>query len=129
MFYLPLPLVKMKNIRKYTFSGITLFLLLSFTASIMPVDIFHEHRAKSESIGFCKTDKGQTCQHKSHLGKRANFCWICSFHVEKTFIAAGKISFSTLQPPLLKSYSIESLKLYQSAVVHHRLRGPPSLLL
>gem|GEM_PF-1179052 len=119
----------MKNIRKYTLSGMALFLLLCFSASIIPADFFHEHRINTENAVSCKVAGGQTCQHKSHLGKRVSFCWACTFHVDKTFINPEGINFSFYKPSLLKKISTESSRFYQSDIVYQSLRGPPAPLI
>ena len=126
MFYLPLPVSKMKNIRKYTLSGISIFLLLCFSVTVLPIDALHGHISGVSANAPCSVKGGETCQHKSHIGNRASFCWACAVHIDSAFVGSPRLAFIPISFPTLKKSAICSLLVFQSAIKNYDLRGPPA---
>jgi hypothetical protein len=126
MFYLPLPVSKMKNIRKYTLRGISIFLLLCFSVTILPVDALHSHLRGVSANTSCSLKGGETCQHKSHINNQASFCWACAVHIDSVFMGSPRLAFIPVSFPTLKRTAICSLLVFQSAIKNYDLRGPPT---
>ena len=103
-----------------------LFLLLCFSATLLPADLFHPHHANAQT-GICKNTGGQQCQHKSHLLNKQSFCWVCAVHFDKNFLAEPvSLSGFTNPTPSLK-FIHHSLRFYQAAIAQRSLRGPPAV--
>ncbi|MFM6976953.1 MAG: hypothetical protein ACKOW2_08935 [Sphingobacteriaceae bacterium] len=115
----------MKKIRKYTLSGISVFLLCCFSVTVLPLDAFHRHTASGESRNVCKDVKGQQCQHKMHLSTTNSFCWLCAVHFDKAF--TFKPNFVLQETPVvrLKLYISHSFGVFQALIQQRTLRGPP----
>lgn len=126
MFYLPLPVSKMKNIRKYSLSGISIFLLLCLLVSILPIDALHNHLRGVSAHASCSPHGGETCQHKSHINNQPSFCWACAVHIDHVFVASPKLAFIPFSSPTLKRVAVCSLLTFQSDIQHYDLRGPPA---
>jgi len=108
-----------RRYRLYT----ALALFLSFAATQFPFELFHSHSPavqcaeQNSSDGFC--------HHKSHLGTRNNYCWACTIHVEKNYMApAAPAVHPALLIPLM--HQIILLKNERENIEHNFLRGPPS---
>jgi hypothetical protein len=115
----------MKKFRKYLLGGISVFLLLCFSAILLPSDLFHEHNS-SPKQSICASEGGQKCQHKMHLSTKNSFCWVCAVHFDKNFTAAGVFTLNHKLPIFQKQLVAQSLRTYQSEIVQQTLRGPPS---
>lgn len=99
-----------------------LALFLSFAATQFPFELFHSHSPSVQCAGQNNNDG--FCHHKSHLGTRNNYCWACTIHVEKTYMAPAAASVS---PPLLipRAHHSILLKNDRENIEHTSLRGPP----
>jgi hypothetical protein len=116
----------MKNIRKYTLRGISIFLLLCFSVTILPVDALHSHLSGVSANPSCSIKGGETCQHKSHINNQASFCWACAVHIDGVFVGSPRLTFIPISFPTLKRTAIFSLLIFQSAIKNYDLRGPPA---
>jgi len=102
-----------------------LALFLSFAATQFPFELFHSH---SPSVQCAEQNNSDGfCHHKSHLGARDNYCWACTIHVEKIYIApAAPSAHPAPLIPLVRH--IIFLKKDRENIEHTSLRGPPSYL-
>jgi len=116
----------MKNIRKYTLRGISIFLLLCFSVTILPVDALHSHLSGVSANSSCSLKEGEACQHKIHINTQASFCWACAVHIDGVFVASPRLTFIPISFPTLKTTAVSSLLIFQSAIKNYDLRGPPT---
>jgi hypothetical protein len=100
-----------------------LALFLSFAATQFPFELFHSHSPSVQCAGQKNSDG--FCHHKSHLGTRNNYCWACTIHVEKTYMAPAAPAVHTVLP-ISRVHHILPLKNERENIEHHFLRGPPS---
>lgn len=115
----------MKRIKKSLGVALSVVLLLSFSVTLIPLDFLHNHQT-SQTRASCVKDKTHTsCTHKLHITKKAEFCWACAVHFDKTFSKISFIEKLKLSPGLslfinndTAGYFIERL--------FTGLRGPPA---
>jgi hypothetical protein len=113
----------MKRIKRQIGVSLSVLLLLSFSITLIPLDFFHNHKYTQVS---CKADvSNSSCTHKLHITKKADFCWACAVHFDKTFTKSSFVERLKLSPSLslfvnndAAAYFIERL--------FTGLRGPPS---
>ena len=104
----------------FTFS---VLLLLSFSTILLPLDFFHNHSPIPVSKGSEQLNSSST--QKVNIQNKADYCWVCAVHIDKTFTKTSfyeKIRLSPMMSVFLNnevtSYFVEQLL--------STLRGPPS---
>lgn len=114
----------MKGIKKNIGIGISMFLLLCFSITVLPLDIFHTHGfipnncEKKESASF------QTCKHQYHVSTKKSYCWVCAVHFDKAFTKAETSDELTLTPTIFL-FSENNVAGYFIEQIFSTLRGPP----
>ena len=99
-----------------------LALLLSFAATQFPFELFHSHSLSVQCAEQNKNDG--ICHHKSHVGTKGNYCWACTIHVEKTYMAPAVIPVCSPAPVSGVRY-ILFFNNNGEEIGHTSLRGPP----
>lgn len=113
----------MKGIKRYITTCISVFLLLCFSVTVIPVDLFHHHPKASASCKNAKTH--QTCNHKFHVSVKSNYCWICAIHYDKAFTTTSIVGKLVVLP--VKTLLIESkVIVFYTKLIFSALRGPPA---
>lgn len=102
---------------------LSVFLLISFSVTLIPLDFLHNH----QSIPVvCKKDGTQSaCNHKLHVTKKADFCWACAVHYDKTFTVSSYFEKLKVSPGLSQIVNNETVS-YFIERLFTGLRGPPS---
>ncbi|MBS1750681.1 MAG: hypothetical protein JST63_12315 [Bacteroidetes bacterium] len=99
-----------------------LALLLIFAATQFPFELFHSHVL---SVQCAEKDNNHgICHHKSHVDASGSYCWACTIHVEKTYLAPAAPTVCP-SPPVRPVYPILFLKNNSGEIEHTSLRGPP----
>ena len=111
----------MKTIKKTLGTGISVLLLLLFSATVLPLDSFHSHSTVEQS---CAEEK-DSCEHTVHIAKEASYCWICAIHYEKVFTSADA-GETTLNLPVVNLLCNNAVTGYVAQILYTALRGPPS---
>lgn len=113
----------MKGIQKYISTVISMFLLLAFSITIVPVELFHQHTSE---IDFClDPETKQTCKHTSHISTERNYCWVCAIHIDKEFLSSSIASFD-LKSEKKGFYISQPLSAHYIKSILATLRGPPN---
>lgn len=115
----------MKKLKKSLGVALSVVLLLSFSVTLVPFDFLHNHQTAQAQIPCAKDGNQSSCTHKVHITKKAEFCWACAVHFDKTFTKVSFIDKLKLSPGLslfinndTAGYFIERL--------FTGLRGPPT---
>lgn len=93
--------------------------------TLIPLDFLHNHQSSQTQLS-CSKDKTQpNCGHKLHITKKADFCWACAVHFDKTF---SKVTLSDkLKPTAELSLLIRNdIAGYVIEILLAGLRGPPT---
>lgn len=113
----------MKGIKKYISTVISLILLLAFSITVVPVELFHNQISE---IDLClNTETKQTCTHTSHISSENNYCWVCAIHFDKEFINSPINSFH-LKSEIKGFYTTRHLSAHSIKSILATLRGPPN---
>ena len=113
----------MKGIKKSLGISLSVVLLLSFSVTLIPLDFFHSHQYSQAS---CKADKTHSsCSHKLSLTKKADFCWACAVHFDKTFTKTSFLEKIRLSP-VVSVFIDNEVTGYFVEQFFATLRGPPS---
>lgn len=126
IFCLALLVLKMKNIRKYTLTGISVLLLLCFSVTVLPADFFHQHSNAGKLNSVCKNAQGEQCNHKSHIGNPTNFCWVCAIHFDKSFSTEAETKGPQAWFGTVAKIAFVKLIFDRNLVNTPLLRGPPA---
>lgn len=113
------PVVKLVALYRF---GIALLLLISFSATQFPFELFHNH---GTAIACSDYSQGKDiCQHKSHLATKKDHCLACSIHVEKVFLFTSPNQGNNSRNRLLVCH-LSSVAVHSGTPEHTTLRGPP----
>ena len=113
----------MKDIKKSLGIAFSVVLLLCFSVTLIPLDIFHSHQYTQAS---CKKDKAHSsCTHKLKITKKAEFCWACAVHFDKSFTKTSLIEKIKLSPAI-SVFAESKISGYFIEQLFSTLRGPPS---
>lgn len=113
----------MKDIKKSLGIAFSVVLLLSFSVTLIPLDIFHSHQYSTAS---CKSDKAHsTCTHKLKITKKADFCWACAIHFDKSFTKTSLLDKIRLSPAIT-AFAESKISGYFIEQIFSSLRGPPA---
>lgn len=115
----------MNRVKKSLGLALSVVLLLSFAVTLIPLDFLHNHQTSQTQVSCLKDKANTSCNHKLHITKKADFCWACAVHFDKTFTKVSFIEKLKLSPGLslfinndTAGYFIERL--------FTGLRGPPT---
>lgn len=115
----------MKRMKKSLGVALSVVLLLSFSVTLIPLDFLHNHQT-SQTPASCVNDKTHTtCTHKLHITKKADFCWACAVHFDKTFADVSYIDKLKLFPGLSLFINNDTVG-YFIERLFTGLRGPPT---
>ncbi|HRO46105.1 hypothetical protein [Agriterribacter sp.] len=111
----------LKLVRSYRFCA-ALLLLISFSATQFPFELFHNHGNTVVCSAYSQgTD---ICQHKSHLATKKDHCLACSIHVEKVFLFNSPLpEYSSGSSFLFRHIAFAGI--HSNTPEHTALRGPP----
>jgi hypothetical protein len=112
----------MKGIKKSIGTGISIFLLLCFSVTVMPVDFFHNHSPEPTTCNVGST--GKTCNHSVHISTKASYCWVCAIHFDGKFTGTSSIEKIGLHPTI-RLFSEGEVSGYFVKILFSALRGPP----
>ena len=101
-------------------------MLISFAATQLPFELFHNHAANAAICTKNKSGEG-ICQHKSHLGTKKDDCWACSIHVEKLFVFTSPIP-QQINHTRFGFSQIHSTDVQPGTPAVVSLRGPPQMV-
>lgn len=113
----------MKTTKKYP-AIISLLLLLSFSVTIIPIDLFHHHNA-SRAICSDIRSKG-ICTHKYHISAKPAACWVCAIHYDKTFDKSSCTAV-LISRKTVSGFSACKVNPYFTRSELSSLRGPPTV--
>lgn len=104
--------------------SLSVVILLSFSMTLIPLDFFHNHQQFSQVS--CTKDKAQSsCTHKLHITKKADFCWACAVHFDKTFTQVSFVEKLKLSPGIALFINNETVGYFLERLFTG-LRGPPA---
>lgn len=113
----------MKAFKKTFGLSLAVILLLSFSTVLLPLDFFHNHAPIPVSSGTEQVNSSST--EKVNVQNKADYCWVCAVHIDKTFTKTSFYERIRLSPVMsvflnneVTSYFVEQLL--------STLRGPPS---
>ena len=115
----------MKRIKRSLGVALSLVLLLSFSVTFIPLNFFHNHQTAETKISCVKDKTHATCTHKLHIAKKADFCWACAVHFDKSFTKASFIEKLKLTPGLSLFINNDTAG-YIIELLFSGLRGPPT---
>jgi len=113
----------MKGIKRSLGISLSVALLLCFSMTLIPLDFLHNHQ--TTEVSCTKDKKHSTCSHKLHITKKADFCWACAVHFDKTFTKVSFIEKLKLSPGLSLFINNETVGYFLERLFTG-LRGPPS---
>lgn len=114
----------MKSLQKQITISISALLLLCFSVTVLPLDLFHDHSFETRS-GCQDLVTLKRCEHKYHISQKAKTCWLCAIHYDKNFIRESEIGNASLIPAFALFYQNE-VKAYFIKLIFSSLRGPPT---
>jgi hypothetical protein len=113
----------MKSLKKALGISVSVLLLLSFSVTLIPLDFLHNHQVQQVP---CNDDKANsTCTHKVQITQKADFCWVCAVHYDKTFTKTGFFEELKLSPGLSLFINNETVGYFMERLFIG-LRGPPA---
>ena len=117
------PRTVMKQFKRTFGMTFSVILLLSFSTVLLPLDFFHNHAPIPASTG--SEQLNSSSNEKVNVQNKADYCWVCAVHFDKTFTKTSfyeKIRLSPMMSVFLNnevtSYFVEQLL--------STLRGPPT---
>jgi len=115
----------MKRIKRSLGVTLSLVLLLSFSVTLIPLNFFHNHQTMDAKVSCVKDKTHSTCTHKLHITKKADFCWACAVHLDKSFTKISFIEKLKLSPGLSLFINNDTAG-YIIELLFTGLRGPPT---
>ncbi|MFA6946815.1 MAG: hypothetical protein WC220_13045 [Pedobacter sp.] len=113
----------MEAIKRSFGISISVLLLLSFSAVLLPLDFFHNHAPIPSSTNTEQLSSSST--KKVNVQNKPDYCWVCAVHIDKTFTKTSFYEKIRLLPVMsvflnneVTSYVVEQLL--------STLRGPPA---
>lgn len=104
--------------------SLSVVLLLSFSVTLVPLDFFHNHQ-ETRQVSCTKDKTHSTCTHKLHIAKKADFCWACAVHFDKTFTKVSFLEKLKSSPGLSLFINNETVGYFLERLFTG-LRGPPA---
>lgn len=113
----------MKNINGSFRKTLSVLLLLSFSMVFLPLDFLHNHGpvpliSSTEKLNSSSTEK-------VNIHNKADYCWVCAVHIDKTFTKSSfydKIRLS----PMMSVFLNNKVTAFAVEQILSSLRGPPS---
>lgn len=96
---------------------------MGFSAVFLPLDVFHNHAPTSSSSGTEKLNSSSS--HELNVQNKADYCWVCAVHFDKTFTKTSipeKIRLS----PVMSVFLNNEVTGHVVELLFSGLRGPPS---
>lgn len=115
----------MKKIKRSFGVALSVVLLLSFSVTLIPLDFLHNHQTAENKVPCVKDKAHSTCNHKLHITKKADFCWACAIHFDKSFTKISFIEKLKLSPGLSLFINNDTVG-YIIELLFTGLRGPPT---
>ncbi len=115
----------MKRIKKSLGVVLSVVLLLSFSVTLIPLDFLHNHQTTQTQASCSKDKANSACSHKLHITKKADFCWACAVHFDKTFTKISFVEKLKLSPGLSLFINNDTVG-YVIELFFTSLRGPPT---
>ncbi|HEY1010778.1 MAG: hypothetical protein ACO1NS_01220 [Daejeonella sp.] len=115
----------MKRIKKSLGVALSAVLLLSFSVTFIPLDFLHNHQTSQTQVSCSKDKAHSSCNHKLHITKKADFCWACAVHFDKTFTKISFVEKLKLSPGLSVLVNNDTAG-YIIELLFTVLRGPPT---
>ena len=113
----------MKAFKKTFGLSFSVILLLSFSTVLLPLDFFHNHAPILVSKGSEQLNSSSS--EKVNVQNKADYCWVCAVHIDKTFTKTSfyeKIRLS----PMLSVFLNNEVTSYFVEQLLSTLRGPPT---
>ncbi|HYK77057.1 MAG TPA: hypothetical protein VEV16_08765 [Daejeonella sp.] len=114
----------MKGIKKNISIGISTFLLLCFSITVLPLDIFHTHGFIPNNCEKKKSGPSESCQHQFHVSSKKSYCWVCAVHFDKAFTSVETSEETTFTPTIFL-FLENGFAEYFIDQIFSTLRGPP----
>lgn len=112
----------MKRIKRYISISLAALILLSFSVTLIPLDFIHNHKTSARR---CAQDAANTtCTHKLHISKKADFCWACAVHFDKSFTTSSFVENIKLNP-VISIFVENDVTGTIFELIFAGLRGPP----
>lgn len=113
----------MQKLKKSYGIYLSAFLLVAFSAVLLPLDIFHNH---DPFLADANTKQLKSSDKEGISSKNnADYCWVCSVHFDKTFTKTNfteKVKLS----PVMSVFLNNQVTGYVAELLISGLRGPPS---
>ena len=113
----------MKAIKRSFGLSLSVLLLLSFSVVSLPLDFFHKHGPIPSSTGGEKVNSSSS--HKFNIQNKADYCWVCAVHFDKTFTRASAFERIRLSP-VMSVFLNNEVTGYFIEQIFSSLRGPPA---
>ena len=115
----------MKRIKNSIGVALSVVLLLSFSVTLIPLDFLHNHQTSQTQVSCLKNKAHTSCTHKLHITKKADFCWACAVHFDKSFTKISFVEKLELSPGISLFVNNETAG-YFIERLFTGLRGPPT---
>jgi len=114
--------MSMKGIKRRIGTGISVFLLLCFSVTVLPMDFFHNHQ---EEKTICKdSQSNKSCKHAGHVTSKKNPCWVCAIHVDTHFTSVSVLD-KIASFPAITIFAENEVAGFFLETLFSALRGPP----
>lgn len=113
----------MKRIRKSFGFYLSVLLLMGFSTVFLPLDVFHNHAPIPSSSGTEKLNSSSS--HELNVQNKADYCWVCAVHFDKTFTKTSFLEKIRLSP-VMSVFLNNEVTGYVVELLLSGLRGPPS---
>ena len=103
--------------------SLSVLLLLSFSIVFLPLDFLHNHGPIPLTSSTERANSSST--EKVNIQNKADYCWVCAVHFDKTFTKSSfyeKIRLS----PMMSIFLNNRVTSYAVEQILSTLRGPPS---
>lgn len=102
---------------------LSVLLLLSFSMVFLPLDFLHNHGPVPLSSSTERVNASRT--EKVNVQDKADYCWVCAVHIDKTFTKASFYENIRLSP-MMSVFLNNKVTSYAVEQILSTLRGPPS---
>ena len=100
-----------------------MLLLLCFSAVFLPLDFLHNHGPLSP--GTSSETVNSNSKEKLSNKTKADYCWVCAVHFDKTFTKASIYENIRLSP-IMSVFLNNKVTSYVVEQLLSTLRGPPT---
>jgi len=113
----------MKAFKKTFGFSFAVILLISFSTVLLPLDFFHNHSPIPSSSS--NEQLNSTSQQKVNVQNKADYCWVCAVHIDKTFTKTSFYEKARLSP-VMSVFLNNEVTSYFTELLLISLRGPPT---